>query len=201
MASLDRCVCPAAALVDILVRRSCTLLTTCLAPDRLSPASATDCWRAVSSEYINDIELQGSSRGITCPCVTPIVLNMPPACAGQDLQYGKGGTLGLAPTWPQAAGVLPQAADTFDWEGDRPLNRPLHDLVVYEMHVRGFTQHSSSGVEAPGRGALQACLSPMWQPPLETLRAPEQMHNVYWGVHPIAPASMLHGAWPCARKM
>ena len=40
--------------------------------------------------------------------------------------------------------------DDFDWEGDRPLNRPATDLVVYETHVRGFTRHPSSGVSAPG---------------------------------------------------
>lgn len=28
----------------------------------------------------------------------------------------------------------------FDWEGDRPLNRPLADSVIYELHVRGFTK-------------------------------------------------------------
>jgi pullulanase/glycogen debranching enzyme len=26
----------------------------------------------------------------------------------------------------------------------------MEDLVIYEMHVRGFTQHHTSGVEAPG---------------------------------------------------
>ena len=37
----------------------------------------------------------------------------------------------------------------FDWEGDRPLNIPLQDSVIYEMHVRGYTCHSSSGVTHP----------------------------------------------------
>jgi glycogen operon protein len=40
--------------------------------------------------------------------------------------------------------------DDFDWEGDRPLEIPMEDLVVYEMHVRGFTQGPSSGVKQPG---------------------------------------------------
>jgi glycogen operon protein len=39
---------------------------------------------------------------------------------------------------------------TFDWQGDRPLNRPLKDTIIYEMHVRGFTRHESSKVSAPG---------------------------------------------------
>ncbi len=38
----------------------------------------------------------------------------------------------------------------FDWQGDQPLNRPMADSVIYEMHVRGFTQHPSAGVKHPG---------------------------------------------------
>jgi glycogen operon protein len=40
--------------------------------------------------------------------------------------------------------------DDFDWEGDMPLRRPLGDLVIYELHVRGFTRDDSSGVAEPG---------------------------------------------------
>ena len=39
---------------------------------------------------------------------------------------------------------------TFDWGDDRPLGTPIEDLVIYEMHVRGFTRHESSGVAHPG---------------------------------------------------
>ena len=38
----------------------------------------------------------------------------------------------------------------YDWEGDRPLGRPLAESVIYELHVRAFTVHSSSGVAHPG---------------------------------------------------
>jgi len=38
----------------------------------------------------------------------------------------------------------------FDWEGDRPLNIPLKDSIIYEMHVRGFTRHPSAEVRHPG---------------------------------------------------
>ena len=38
----------------------------------------------------------------------------------------------------------------YDWEGDRPLNRPMQDLIIYEMHVGGFTRSSTSGVKEPG---------------------------------------------------
>ena len=59
--------------------------------------------------------------------------------------WGKSGARG---------GVYPYRArphqDEFDWEGDRQLNIPLEDLVIYEMHTRGFTAHEASGVDAPG---------------------------------------------------
>jgi len=41
---------------------------------------------------------------------------------------------------------------TYDWEGDTPLRRPSSRTIVYEMHVRGFTRHSSSGVSEEKRG-------------------------------------------------
>ncbi len=28
----------------------------------------------------------------------------------------------------------------FDWKGDRLLNLPEHDIVIYELHVKGFTE-------------------------------------------------------------
>ena len=40
--------------------------------------------------------------------------------------------------------------NNFDWEHDQPLNIPLVDSVIYELHVRSFTEHSSSGVAHPG---------------------------------------------------
>src|ERR1043166_8954519 len=38
----------------------------------------------------------------------------------------------------------------YDWEGDRPLNRPIHDTIIYEMHVGGFTRSPGAGVRQPG---------------------------------------------------
>jgi len=43
---------------------------------------------------------------------------------------------------------------TYDWEGDTPLNRPSPRTIVYEMHVRGFTRHPSSGVAEKKRGTF-----------------------------------------------
>ena len=40
--------------------------------------------------------------------------------------------------------------DDFDWGStERPLI-PMEDLVIYELHVRGFTMHETSGVSHPG---------------------------------------------------
>lgn len=56
-----------------------------------------------------------------------------------SLDYTSTEVLGLAPTWPQAAAFMPRPgdADSFNWEGDTPLDLPMEDLVIYEMHVRG----------------------------------------------------------------
>jgi len=43
---------------------------------------------------------------------------------------------------------------TYDWEGDTPLQRPSSRTIVYEMHVRGFTRHPSSGVAERSRGTF-----------------------------------------------
>lgn len=40
----------------------------------------------------------------------------------------------------------------YDWEGDTPLRRPASQTTIYEMHVRGFTRHPSSGLSEKTRG-------------------------------------------------
>ncbi|CAM6035531.1 unnamed protein product [Sphagnum compactum] len=53
--------------------------------------------------------------------------------------------------WPQMAGIVPDLDDEqFDWEGDFPPGLHQKDLVIYEMHIRGFTRHTSSKVEHSG---------------------------------------------------
>ncbi|SKB47786.1 glycogen operon protein [Lachnospiraceae bacterium] len=43
------------------------------------------------------------------------------------------------------------------WKKDRPLLRPWNEMLLYYMHVRGFTMHKSSKVSAPGtfEGAVE----------------------------------------------
>ena len=53
----------------------------------------------------------------------------------------------------QNFGGLPKCvviANDFDWQGDRPLNRPLRHTIIYEAHLRGLTIHPSARVSAPG---------------------------------------------------
>ena len=58
---------------------------------------------------------------------------------------------GQEPNWgslyPYRARVV---LDDFDWEHDLPLETPVNDLVVYEMHVRNFTCGTASGVKHRG---------------------------------------------------
>ena len=40
--------------------------------------------------------------------------------------------------------------DHFDWQGDGPPGIPPHRLIIYEVHLKGFTAHPSSGVRNRG---------------------------------------------------
>ncbi|MFW5689868.1 MAG: glycogen debranching enzyme, partial [Spirochaetota bacterium] len=59
-----------------------------------------------------------------------------------------------------SAGEIPKCVvvdDTFDWQGDKPLNYPLRKSVIYEAHVKGLSADPSSGAEFPGtyRGVIE----------------------------------------------
>jgi len=42
----------------------------------------------------------------------------------------------------------------YDWAGDTPLRLASSRTIIYEMHVRGFTRHPSSGVAEKTRGTF-----------------------------------------------
>jgi glycogen operon protein len=46
----------------------------------------------------------------------------------------------------------------YDWEGDAPLRTPSSKTIVYEMHVRGFTKHFSSGLAENLRGTYAGAI-------------------------------------------
>ncbi len=57
-------------------------------------------------------------------------------------------------TWGQDKPYAPKGAviaeNAFDWEDDKPLNLKLNEIVLYEMHVRGFTRSPTSQTSHPG---------------------------------------------------
>src|SRR5260370_36906895 len=87
----------------------------------------------------------------------------------------------------------------YDWEGDAALQRPSSQTIIYEMHVRGFTRHPSSGVSQQTRGTYAGVsekipylqqlgitaveLLPVFQ--FDAQDAPPGRVN-YWGYAPIS---------------
>ncbi len=88
--------------------------------------------------------------------------------------------------------------DSFDWEGDAPLYHPDSLTIIYEMHVRGFTRHPSSGVHPQKAGTYLGVIEkipylqelgitavellPIFQ--FDPWDAPAERKN-YWGYSPI----------------
>ena len=88
---------------------------------------------------------------------------------------------------------------TYDWEGDTPLNRLPSQTIIYEMHVRGFTRHPSSGVSEAKRGTYAGLIEkipylqqlgitavellPVFQ--FDAQDAPINLVN-YWGYSPVS---------------
>ncbi|MBV8055971.1 MAG: glycogen debranching protein GlgX [Deltaproteobacteria bacterium] len=88
---------------------------------------------------------------------------------------------------------------SYDWEGDRPLQRPFVETVIYELHVRGFTRHPSSGLTIEKAGSYAGLmekipyladlgitaveLMPVFQ--FDITDAPVG-HVNYWGYSPIS---------------
>ncbi|HXB71120.1 MAG TPA: glycogen debranching protein GlgX [Candidatus Acidoferrales bacterium] len=94
--------------------------------------------------------------------------------------------------------VVVSSAD-YDWEGDTPLCRPSTRTIIYEMHVRGFTGHSSSGLSEKNRGTYAGLIEkipylkqlgitavellPVFQ--FDAQDAPGGLVN-YWGYSPVS---------------
>jgi glycogen operon protein len=86
----------------------------------------------------------------------------------------------------------------YDWEGDKPLCRPLAESVIYEMHVAGFTRHPNSGVPEKRRGTYAGLIDKI--PYLQELGVTaiellpiqcfdpslDPKRRDYWGYNPIA---------------
>ncbi|MGB5502762.1 MAG: glycogen debranching protein GlgX [Polyangiales bacterium] len=87
----------------------------------------------------------------------------------------------------------------YDWEGDIAPAHAFSNTVIYEMHVRGFTRHPSSGVSPEKRGTYAGLiekipyLTDLGVTAVELLpvflfdpqEAPPGLSN-YWGYNPIS---------------
>ena len=58
---------------------------------------------------------------------------------------------GMMPDWnkpfPHRGQII---REDYAWEGDTPLGKPVNQMVIYELHVRSYTVHSSSRVKYRG---------------------------------------------------
>jgi len=100
-----------------------------------------------------------------------------------------------------ASSMKSAVADTslYDWEGDVPLKLPFARAIIYEMHVRGFTAHPTSGVSSKKRGTYAGLIEkipylqdlgitavellPVYQ--YDEQDAPAGFKN-YWGYAPVS---------------
>lgn len=68
----------------------------------------------------------------------------------------------LARNETDSAAGLPKSVvidPAFDWDGDQPLRTPWHKTLIYEMHVKGFTQRHP-GIPAELRGKYAGLAHP-----------------------------------------
>ena len=158
-------------------------------------------------EYGYRIDTPASSNTLGAPGETPGLLLDPYAKAVSGAEvWGQLPSQPLYPApWerlrPRRCRVL---SHDFDWEADRPLQLPLADTIIYEVHVRGFTRHPSSGVTHPGTflgfiekipylqdlGITAVELMPITEfeendNPRRNPFTGEPLMN-YWGYHPLA---------------
>ncbi len=60
------------------------------------------------------------------------------------------------PSWGKAAGGRQRfvrggiCPGEFDWDGDCQVKRNFNETILYQLHVRGYTKHQSSGVKHKG---------------------------------------------------
>lgn len=111
-------------------------------------------------------------------------------------------TIASQPDTPNTAAALRGVVtdpDAYDWEGDEPLRRTLRGGAIYELHVRGFTNHPNSGLRRRLRGTYAGVIEKI--PYLQQLgidavellpvfhfdrqSAPGGRPN-YWGYEPVA---------------
>ncbi|MEZ5364245.1 MAG: glycogen debranching protein GlgX [Bryobacterales bacterium] len=109
------------------------------------------------------------------------------------LGYDKSGAGDDVPSTVDDAAAAPKCVfshEHYDWRGDQPPRHSWADTVIYETHVRGFTIHSSSGVEHPGtyRGLVEKIpyLKQLGVTAVELMPVQEFNENQPKGVNPLS---------------
>jgi glycogen operon protein len=78
------------------------------------------------------------------------VLVDPYSLGNTKAHFNRGDAVGPADNLTTSMRSVVIDVNDYDWEGDRPLRRSMKDMIIYELHVGGFTRHPSSGVTHPG---------------------------------------------------
>ena len=113
--------------------------------------------------------------------------------------YDRAAASRLGDNTPTALKSVVVDVAAYDWEGDTPLQRPSSRTIVYEMHVRGFTRHPSSGLSEQTRGTFAGLIEkipylqrlgitavellPVFQ--FDSQDSPPGLVN-YWGYAPVS---------------
>lgn len=89
-------------------------------------------------------------------------------------------------------------SDDFNWQGDRPLNFPLRQSIIYEAHVAGLTKHPSSHCKNPGtyKGVIEMIpyLKELGITSLELLPIMEFDHMSFFKTNPLT-GELLENYW------
>ena len=114
-------------------------------------------------------------------------------------QYNREAAVNPGDNAPWAMKSVVANPGSYDWQGDATLKRPFAQTVIYEMHVKGFTYHPSSGVAPDIRGTYAGLIEkipylqnlgvtavellPVFQ--FDPTEAPPGLIN-YWGYNPVS---------------
>ncbi len=146
--------------------------------DRRDPArpranKTGDVWHVFVHGLSSDISLR-LPRQRTQPHRRPAIVSISSAvlldpyarALSGDHRWGHPDCAARPAQWPADAAVAVLSPMTFDWEDDVPPATPMAQTVIYELHVRGYTRHPSSGRRpprhVPGTDRQNSLLASRW---------------------------------------
>jgi isoamylase len=98
---------------------------------------------SVSGQAISELQSFHPEKVLLDPYAKSVFF---PPQFDRKLAIAPGCNAGKAPL-----GVLPGHRVAFDWSGD-VAPHPEHDVIIYELHVRGFTNNPNSGIDRSRAG-------------------------------------------------